>query len=100
MGKPGKKPKAKAVGEDPENIEPDLVKQHFDDFMEGNYDSLVPLGFACLERGWPTTKTGCSARSPNASRRATSSAGTRTASSGGRAHSALAASSPIPAAPT
>lgn len=50
MGKRRRRDGGKVVDEDPDDLEPDPVKVHFNAFFEGDNAALVPLGFAFLER--------------------------------------------------
>jgi hypothetical protein len=55
MGKLRGQRKAKVTVADLDEGGPDLVKLHFNAVFNGDYAALVPLGFACLERGWRAT---------------------------------------------
>lgn len=47
--------KSKVVNEDLDEIKPDLVNLYFDEFLCGDYEALIPLGFACLGSGCRAT---------------------------------------------
>jgi len=43
------------AGGHPDDSGRNLIGMHFDAFAWGDYSALIPLGHACLERGWRAT---------------------------------------------